>query len=47
MLNCELNKDALQLYGNRTSAWLFSCKFAGYFQNTFDKNTYERLSLVF
>ena len=26
---------ALQLYWNRTSAWVFSCKFAAYFQNTF------------
>ena len=24
-----------QLYWNRTSAWMFSCKFAAYFQNTF------------
>ena len=26
---------ALQLYSNRTSTWVFSCKFAAYFQNTF------------
>ena len=26
-----------QLYWNRTSAWVFSCKFAAYFQNTFSK----------
>ena len=25
------NKVALQLYWNRTSAWVFSCKFAAYF----------------
>ena len=25
----------LQLYWNRTSAWVFSCKSAAYFQNTF------------
>ena len=25
----------LQLYWNRTSAWVFSCQFAAYFQNTF------------
>ena len=25
----------LQLYWNRTSAWVFSCKFAAYIQNTF------------
>ena len=26
---------ALQLYWNHTSAWVFSCKFAAYFQNNF------------
>ena len=26
---------AKQLYWNLTSAWVFSCKFAAYFQNTF------------
>ena len=26
---------ALQRYWNHTSAWVFSCKFAAYFQNTF------------
>ena len=26
---------AKQLYWNRTSAWMFSCKFAAYFQNNF------------
>ena len=26
---------ALQIYWNRTSAWVLSCKFAAYFQNTF------------
>ena len=25
----------LQIYWNHTSAWVFSCKFAVYFQNTF------------
>ena len=30
----EINK--LQLYWNRTSAWVF-CKFASYFQNTFSQ----------
>ena len=33
----DFNKVALQLYWNRTSAWVFSCKFAEYFQNTFFK----------
>ena len=32
---CNLNKVALQLYLNHTSASVFSCKFAAYFQNTF------------
>ena len=32
---CDFNKVALQLSWNRTSAWMFSCKFAAYFQNTF------------
>ena len=31
----DLNKVALQLYWNRTSALVFSCKFVAYFQNTF------------
>ena len=35
MAKCNFNKVAKQLYGNRTSAWVFSCKFAVYFQNTF------------
>ena len=32
---CDLNKIVLQLHWNRTSSWVFSCKFAAYFQNTF------------
>ena len=28
---------ALQLYWNRTSAWVLSCKFTAYFQNTFSQ----------
>ena len=35
MPKCDYNKVALQLYCNHTSAWVFSCKFAAYFQNTF------------
>ena len=35
MPKCDFNKVALQVYCNRTSAWVFSCKFAAYFQNTF------------
>ena len=37
---CGFNKVAVQLYWNRTRAWVFSCKYAGYFQNTF---LYEHL----
>ena len=37
MLKCDFNKAALQLYSNNTSAWVFSCKFAAYFQSTFSK----------
>ena len=33
MSKCDFNKVALQLYWNRTLAWVFSCKFAAYFQN--------------
>ena len=35
MLKCGFNKVALQLYWNRISAWVSSCKFPAYFQNTF------------
>ena len=34
---CDFNKVALQLYWNDTSAWVFSWKFAAYFQNTFSQ----------
>ena len=39
MLKCDFNKvaKAKQLYWNRTLAWVFSCKFAAYFQNTFSQ----------
>ena len=34
---CEINtfNTAKQLYWNHASAWVFSCKFVAYFQNTF------------
>ena len=32
---CNLDKVAKQLYWNHTLAWVFSCKFAAYFQNIF------------
>ena len=35
MQKCDFNKVAKQLYWNHTSAGLFSCKFAAYFQNSF------------
>ena len=39
MPKCDFNKVglkfALYLYRNHTSAWVFSGKFAAYFQNTF------------
>ena len=31
MPKCDFNKAALQLYWNRDSTWVFSCKFAAYF----------------
>ena len=37
MPKCNFNKVAKQLYWNRTSAWVFSCKFDAYFQNTFSQ----------
>ena len=35
MPKCNVNKVAKQLYWNRASAWVLSCKFVAYFQNTF------------
>ena len=46
MSKCYFNKVAFQLYWNRTSTWVFSCKFAAYFQNTFPKNISEGLLLT-
>ena len=37
MPKCEFNTDAKQLYWNHTSLWVFSCKFAVYFQTTFSQ----------
>ena len=34
---CNFNKIALQLYWNRTLTWVFSCKFAACFQNSFSQ----------
>ena len=45
MPECDFSKVALQLYWNCTSVWVFSSKFAAYFQNIFSKNTSGRLLL--
>ena len=45
MPKCDFNKVPKQLYWNRTSAWVFSCKFAAYFQSTFPKKTSGQLFL--
>ena len=42
----DFNKVALQLYWKRTFAWVSSCKFAVYFQNTFYKNIYGGVLLT-
>ena len=36
---------SIKLLWNHASAWVFSCKFAAYYQNTFFKNTSGRLLL--
>ena len=36
---------ALQLYWSYTSAWVFPCKFAAYFQNTFSKEHLWRVAV--
>ena len=43
MPECNFSKVALQLYWNHTSAWVFSYKFAAYFQNTLtlEKTSYK------
>ena len=35
MSKCDFNKGVLQFYWSRSSEWVFSCKFAAYFPNTF------------
>ena len=35
MPKCDFNNVSKQLYWYRISAWVFSCKFAAYFENTF------------
>ena len=46
MPKCGFNNVALQLYWNHTSAWMFSCEFAAYLQNTFPRNTSGWLLLL-
>ena len=46
MPKCDLNKVALQLYWNPTWAWVFSSKFATYFQNTFSWEHFRRAASV-
>ena len=33
MPKCDFNEVFSELYGNHTSAWVFPCKFAAYYQN--------------
>ena len=47
MPKCNFNKVALQLYWNHTSAWMFSCKFSAYFQNTFSQEHHWMPASVF
>ena len=37
----DFSKAALQLYWNNISAWVFSCKFAAYFQSTFSEHLWR------
>ena len=39
MPKCDFNKVVLQLYWNRTSAWVVSCKFTAYFQKKLLRRT--------
>ena len=39
MSKCDFNKVALQLYWNRTSAWVFSCDLLHIFRTLFPRNT--------
>ena len=46
MPKCDFNKVAKQLYWNPASAWMFSCKFDAYFQNTFSSEHLWRAAAV-
>ena len=39
MSKCDFIKVAKQFYWNHASVWVFSCKFAAYFQDTFFMRT--------
>ena len=45
MPKCDFNKVAKNLYWNYTSAWVFSCKFAAYFQNTSGRQPLAQVAL--
>ena len=45
MPKCDFKNVDWQLCWKHTSPWVFSCKFAAYFQNTFPKNASGRLLL--
>ena len=40
-----LSKRCSELYWNHTSAWVFSCEFAAYFQNTFYYSNFIEITL--
>ena len=40
----DLSEVDLQLYWNHTPSWVFSCKFAAYFQNTFSEEHLWRVA---
>ena len=43
---CDFNKVAKQIYWNRTSAWVFFCKFAAYFLLKKSLNFFKKESLA-
>ena len=47
MLKCDFNKVTLEIYLNQTSAQMFFCKFATYFQNIFSLEHIQRASSSF
>ena len=50
MPKCDFHKVAKQFYWNDTSAWVFPCKFAAYFQNTSGRqllNNIVTINIVF